>query len=169
MINDCFETQPQTHILCCRWESGRSLNLIDEFSLLKSENKSILFLSTTVFLQLLIDNVGDTEQISCWRQKIIDEKKLSTTFCLVCQQPYTKSQLPSKIFDHPSGVFWTTGRMGPGDFRQLKKRRHQLFKQQILLPLYHWHACRIILPARPIIVSKVLVGTLVFCFIGFYE
>ena len=49
MINDCFETQPQTHISCCRRESVRSVNLFDEFSLLISENKSILSLSTTAF------------------------------------------------------------------------------------------------------------------------
>ena len=119
-INYCFETQPQTHILCSRWESGRSLNLTDEFSLLKSENKSILFLLTTVFSQLLIDNFGDTQQISCWRQKIMDEKKLSTTFCLFCQQPYTKSQLPREIFI-PVGFFEQLVEWGQETFDSWKR------------------------------------------------
>ena len=37
-------------------------------------------------------------------KNIIDEKKSSTTFCLICQQPYTKSQLPREIFI-PVGSF----------------------------------------------------------------
>ena len=144
VINDCFETQPQTHILCCRWESGGSLNLIAEFSLLKSENKSILFLSTTVFSQLLIwqlwwntANFMFTTK-NYWWEKVVNYilPRLSTGLHWVT--------IAKRNF-HPSGVFWTTGGMGLGGFRQVKKRRHQLFKQQILLPLYHWHACRIIL------------------------
>ena len=44
--------------------------------------------------------------------KIIDEKKSLATFsfCLVCQQPYTKSQSPRGFF-YPSGLFddWGNG------------------------------------------------------------
>ena len=103
----------------------------------------------------------------------VDDKKLLMR--KICQLHFASSvnslilvTIATRNF-YPCGVFWTTGGTGPGDFQQLKKRRHQLFKQQILLPLYHWHARRIILPARPIIVSKVLVRTLVFCFIGFIK
>ena len=40
----------------------RSLDLIDAFSLLKSERNRSLLLSTTTFSQLNIDNFGDTLQ-----------------------------------------------------------------------------------------------------------
>ena len=51
VIDDCLDTQPQTPILYC-W----SLNLVDTFSLLKSENEP------NSFFTILIDNFDDTLQ-----------------------------------------------------------------------------------------------------------
>ena len=54
-------------------KSGRSLNLIDAFSLLNSENESILFCCRQQFFsQLLIDNFDDTRHH-------VDDKKLLIT------------------------------------------------------------------------------------------
>ena len=120
-------------------------------------NLSFFVVDSIFFSQLLIDNFGDTWQISCWRQKLMVRKvvnyiwpRLSTA---LHQVTITKKNF------HLSGVFWTTGGMGPGDFWQSKKRKHQLFKQQTLLPLYHSHAI--------ILLAKGLVRTLVFCCIGY--
>ena len=55
----------------------------------------------------------------------MDEKKLSTTFCLVCQRPYTKSQLLGEIFI-PVGSF---GKMGNGArrFSTVEKEEASIF------------------------------------------
>ena len=113
-------------------KSGTLLNLINAFAIVKSENESILF----------FDKFFTTSHWQFWwyrakfhvdDKQIIDEKKSLTSFCFVCQQPYTKSQSPREIFI--TVVFLITGRMGPEDFWQTKKRGHQFFKQQTLLPL----------------------------------
>ena len=87
------------------------MNLIDAFAPLESKICISSFLLSISFSRLLIDNFGDTEQTF-----MLTTKKSLTTFpfCLLCQQPYTKSQSPKEIF-YPSGLYddW---RMGPGDF-----------------------------------------------------
>ena len=47
-------------------------------------------------------------------------KKLSTTFCLICQQPYTKSQLPREIFI-PVGSFEQLVEWGQETFNSWKR------------------------------------------------
>ena len=138
-------------------KSGRSLNLIDTFVLMKSKNESILFCCRQVFHNFSLTTLVIQSKISCWRQNIIDEKKSLTAFCLVCQQPYTKSQSPREIFIPVVSLM--VGGMGPGDFWQLKEEKASIFQAA---DHCGWHVCRIILLTRPIIVLEVLVKTSVF-------
>ena len=86
VINDCFETQPQTHILCCRRESVRSLNLIDEFSLLKSENKSILF-----FVHNSLFHKSLTTLVTQSKFHVDDKKLLMRKICQLQFASYVNS------------------------------------------------------------------------------
>ena len=67
-----------THILCCPRESVRSLNLIDEFSLLKSENKSILFFVDNSFF---FHNFSLTTLVTHSKFHVDDKKLLMRTIC----------------------------------------------------------------------------------------
>ena len=60
--------------------SGRSLNLIDEFSLLKSENKSILFLLTTVCC-FFFHNFSLTTLVTHSKFHVDDKKILTRKSC----------------------------------------------------------------------------------------
>ena len=65
-------------------KSGRSLNLIDAFSLLKSENESILFCCRQQFFfsQLLNDNFGDIAKFHFDNKKLLVRKSRRLHFSL---------------------------------------------------------------------------------------
>ena len=71
--------------------SGRSLNLIDEFSLLKNENKSILFLSTTVFFH----NFSLTILVTHSKFHVDDKKLLMRKSCQLHFASSVNSLTPS--------------------------------------------------------------------------
>ena len=58
--------------------------------------------------------------------KSMDQKKSLTTFCLICQQPYTKSQLPREIF--VPVVFFMTGGNGARRILTVKKEETSSFQ-----------------------------------------
>ena len=62
--------------------SGQTL--VDVFSPLKPKRIDCFLLSTTVFLQLLINNFDDTWQNLGSMTKRHPRKQSSTTFCIVC-------------------------------------------------------------------------------------
>ena len=152
---------------------GRSLNLIDAFSLLKSENESILFCCRQQFfchnfsLTTLVTHVN----ISCRRQKKLLMRKshqlhFALSFNSLTQSRNCQGKLSSQwdLLDN-----CRAGGKGVRETFDSWKRGGINFSSS--RPCYHcsWHACRIILLTRPIIVSKVLVKTSVFCCIGFIK
>ena len=66
MIDDCFDTQRTDTHLCCR-----SLNIVNAFSLLKSETNQSLFVVDNDFSQLLTGNFDDTQTFASTR-KVVD-------------------------------------------------------------------------------------------------
>ena len=74
-------------------------------------NQSSFVVDNSVFHNFSLKTLVTQGKFHVDDKKIIDEKKLSTTFCLGCQHKITivKRNL------HSSGVFWTTGEMGPED------------------------------------------------------
>ena len=165
VINDCFETQPQTHILCCHWVVDHYISLMNFPFWKVKTNQSFLLLATVFFHNFSLTTLVTHSKFHVDDKKLLMRKSCQLHFALSVDS-LTLSHNCQEKFSSQWGLlknWWNGARR----LLTVEKRMHQLFKQQILLPLYHWHACRIILPARPIIVPKVLVRTLVFCFIGF--
>ena len=103
VIDDCFETQPQTHILCCRWEKViRSLNPIHAFALLESNNESILVCCRQVFHNFSFTTLVIQSKLSCWRQKFIEEKGID--FILPHLSTALHKVTIAKRNFHPSGL-----------------------------------------------------------------
>ena len=99
-------------------KSGRSLNLIDAFSLLKSKNESInpFLLSTTVFC--FFHNFSLTTLVTHGTFQVDDKLLMRKVFNYILPRlsiALHKVTIAKRNF-YPSGVFWTTGGMGSGDF-----------------------------------------------------
>ena len=128
VIDVCFETQPQTHILCCPWEK-----VVDHwissmhFAFWKAKtNQSFFVVDNSFFFQFSLTNLVThgkfhVDDKNYWWEKVVNYilPRLSTALHRVT--------IAERNF-HPSGAFWTTGGMGPGDFRQLKKRMPSTFQ-----------------------------------------
>ena len=152
-------------------KSGRSLNLIDAFSLLNSENKSIHFCcgqQLFFFSQLLIDDFGDTWEnfmlmTKNFREKVVD-------YILPCLSTALHKVTSIKRNFHPSGLFGNWGTEARRLLR-VEKEEASIFEAEdlatttvadIFVELYYL--------TRPIIVfTEVLVRALVFCCIGFIQ